>query len=345
MIKDCRNNNIGKIIKEGLENSVVRCLCMQGNNPSNEELQQAQDSFSRFIGFCILFRDVEGLQDYMLLSDKNAQIKFLIHKIAGKLDIPTEEIKQRKEEIIYYAFHNFKKHGYVFHAANSASIQFNMNNGLNDNNVDRKQQEELLFIESIYRKYEPNNEYSPLGHAASDIAELKTGWFFDGSPIHSTVYANSPQWLSYLCGKSYVYFDNIPENLRNGYANRDYFTSLKAVSWLVKEKHMSLEDRKRVICFFMKCWEKYKDTTPCLMFIPVEEVGINDDIEFEQYCSEEVANVLFNDIIEGRVNSIKNCCCEKSITPDRLSFVDLTPILPRFKANSRKAKYTHKEER
>lgn len=340
-----QNNNIGKIIEKGLENPVVRCLCMQGNSPTGEELRKAQDDFSRVIGFCILFRDIEGIQDYMLLSDRNDQIRFLIYKIADKLDIPKEEIKKRKEDIIYYAFQNFKKHGFVFHAANSSSVELNMTNGLTDNNVDRKQQEELLLIESIYRKYDPNNEYSPLGHAADDIIGLKTGWFFDGLPVHSTVYANSPQWLSYLCGKSYVYFDNIPENLRNGYANRDYITSLKAVSWLVKEKNMMLEDRKKVIEFFIKCWEEYKDATPCLMFIPVEEVGINDDIEFEHYCSVEGVNELFDDIINSRVNPIKNCCCKIRIPPDKLSFANLSPILPRFKANSRKTNYIHREEK
>lgn len=320
---------------------------MQGNNQRFEEMEKAQKEFSRFIGFCILFRGLKGIQDYMLLDSKQDQVKFLIHRIAEELEIPIEEIKQRKEEIMSYAYMNFKKHGYVFHAANSASIKLNMTIGLNDNNVDDKQQEELLYIESIYRKYEPHSQYSPLGHGATDIIEEKTGWFFDGLPIHSTIYANSPQWLSYLCGKSYVYFDNIPENLRNGYANRDYLTSLKAVAWLVKDKNMSLEDRKKILRFFMKCWNEYKDTTPCLMFIPVEEVGINENINLEQYLSSEGIKSLFDDIIEGKVNPEKNCCCKRKITPEKLSYVDLSPILPRFKAikkGVKKAK-TYSEER
>ena len=34
------------------------------------------------------------------------------------------------------------------------------------------------------------------------------------------------------------------------------------------------------------------------------------------------------------INPIKNCCCKKAILPEKLSFVDLSPILPRFKNES-----------
>ena len=213
--------------------------------------------------------------------------------------------------------------------------------GLNDGMTNIDEQKELLHIEAIYRKYEPNNMYSPLGHGATDIIENKTGWFFDGLPIHSTGYANSPQWFSYLCGKSYVYFDSIPEERRNGYANRDYKTALDAVIWLIKSKRMSLEDSKKILSFFIKCWNKYKDTTPCLMFIPVKEVGINDGIMLEQYLSDKGIELLFDDIISGKVNPGKNYCCKKSISPEKLSYVDLSPILPRFKIDRSKTEYNY----
>lgn len=226
---------------------------------------------------------------------------------------------------------NFKKNGYVFHAANSLSAIKKMRNGLIDNDVDRGEQQELLRIEELYRKYNPNSEYSPIGHGATDITNNNTGWFFDGLPIHSTGYANSPQWFNYLCGKSYVYFQDIPEEERNGYINRDYKKALNAVLWLVKNENMKMEDRKEILVFFKNCWDKYKDTTPCLIFIPVSEVGINEDISLEQYLSNEGEKRLFSDILSGTVNPIKNCCCKKRVLPDKLSLVDLSPILPRVK--------------
>lgn len=121
------------------------------------------------------------------------------------------------------------------------------------------------------------------------------------------------------------------EEKRNGYANRDYETALEAVLWLVIIKKMTKENAKSMVIFFNKCWKKYKDTVPCLMLIPVSEVGINEDIRIEQYLSDEGMNLLFEDIILGKVDYGKNYCCKKSISSDKLSYVELTPILPRFK--------------
>ncbi len=331
-------NNMGKIICDGLKNPVVQHFCIQEKNKSYDEVKKIQNEFSRFVGFCILFRSSQDVGSYMLLRDKEAQINFLKEKIARELGIPKKEIGQRRKEIVQYAYENFKKNGYVYHAANSASIEMKMISGLNGNITNIEQQKELLYIESIYRKYEPDNPYSPIGHGATDIIDNKTGWFFDGLPIHSTGYANSPQWFNYLCGKSYVYFESIPEERRNGYANKDYRTSLEAVIWLVKSKKMSIEDRKEILRFFIKCWNKYKDTTPCLMFVPVEEVGVNDEIKIEQFLTDEGMDILFSDIISGRVNPVKNCCCKKSVPPEKLSYVDLSPILPKFKIDKDKVK-------
>lgn len=323
------SNNIGEIIGKGLKNPIVIKSCTHSQNKNNAEIKKVQIEFSRFIGFCILFRNVENIDKYMLLNNKNDQIDFLKKKIAKQIGISEHEITKRKKDIVEFAFNNFKKNGYVFHAANSQSVMKKMIYGLKDNDVDIEQQHELLQIEALYRKYNPNSKYSPLGHGATDIKDNKTGWFFDGLPIHSTGYANSPQWFNYLCGKSYVYFDDIPEEQRNGYASRDYKKALNAVLWLVKNENMIKEDKKKLLLFFKKNWDKYRNTTPCLIFIPVKEVEINEELSIEQYLSDEGINELFNDIIGGIVNPIKNCCCKKIILPDKLSFVDLSPILPR----------------
>ena len=324
-----KSNNIGKIINDGLKNPVVKRICMHPEKYSNDEVKKKQLEFSRFIGYCILFKSNEDVEKYMLIDNKKEQIIFLKKKIAKKIGIKEEDINIRNEEIIKFVFENFKKNGYVFHAANSVSIRRKMINGLVDNDVDIEQQRELLDIEAIYRKYNPDSQYSPIGHGAEDIKSDKVGWFFDGLPIHSTGYANSPQWFSYLCGKSYVYFSNITEDNRNGYASRDYKKSLNAISWLIKNGNMNLKDKKILLDFFNKCWNQYKDATPCLMFIPVEEVGVNDEIKIDRYLCKDGINELFEDVIMGRVNPIKNCCCKKKILPEKLSFVDLSSILPR----------------
>ena len=49
-------NNIGEIVNEGLKKPIVRRFCVQGKNQNPEEIKNKQSEFSRFLGFCILFK-------------------------------------------------------------------------------------------------------------------------------------------------------------------------------------------------------------------------------------------------------------------------------------------------
>ena len=120
--------------------------------------------------------------------------------------------------------------------------------GLNGNNNNEEHQRELLEIEAIYRKYDPNNLYSPLGFASADIKDKKNGWFFDGWPLNATGYANSPQWFSYFCGKSYIYFDDIPEEKSN---LEDQLNEL--LNKLSKDnlKNLNKEDMSKKLAYYM----------------------------------------------------------------------------------------------
>lgn len=331
--KEYSSQEIAKIIDDGIKKSEIRKFFMQPANLPYCEVKKIQEEFCRFIGFCILFRSTENIEKYMVLKDKKEQINYIKSEIINRLGILPSEANERKEEIREYALNNFKRYGFVFHAGNSKSINKKMKYGLNGNNNNEEHQKELLEIEAIYSKYDPNNLYSPLGFASSDIKEKKNGWFFDGWPLNATGYANSPQWFSYFCGKSYIYFDNIPEERRNGYANRDFVTALDAVAYLIKSRGMSREDGKEIFNFFYKFWNEYKDTTPCLMFIPVKEVGLNTENELEKYLTENGMDLLFEDIVQGKVNSLNNHCCKQNITPDKLAYVDLSLILPKKNIN------------
>lgn len=327
--KKYSSQEITRIIEDGINKSEIRKFFMQPGNLPYSEVKKIQLEFCRFIGFCILFRSTQNVEKYMLLKEKKEQIDYIKSEIISRLGILPSEVDERKEEIREYALNNFKRYGFVFHAGNSKSIDKKMRFGLNGNNNNEEHQRELLEIEAIYRKYDPNNLYSPLGFASADIKDKKNGWFFDGWPLNATGYANSPQWFNYFCGKSYIYFDDIPEERRNGYANRDFTTSLDAVAYLIKSRGMSREDGKQIFKFFYKFWNEYKDTTPCLMFVPVKEVGLNTENELEKYLTENGMDKLFEDIIQGKVNELNNHCCKKNIEPDKLAYVDLSPILPK----------------
>ena len=65
------------------------------------------------------------------------------------------------------------------------------------------------------------------------------------------------------------------------------------------------------------------------MFVPVKEVGINTENELEKYLNGKGMDTLFEDIVQGKFNSINNHSSRKKINPDKLAYVDLSPMLPK----------------
>ena len=61
-----RSNNIGKIVSDGLKNPIVRQLCTHPQNKSYSEIKKIQMEFSRFIGFCILFKSIKNVDYYII---------------------------------------------------------------------------------------------------------------------------------------------------------------------------------------------------------------------------------------------------------------------------------------
>lgn len=189
--------SIGEVITECINNPVVQYICSKQKNMTYTQKDKKEKEFSRALGFCILFKSTEDIEQYMMISEKDEQIKFLKRKIAEVLGFSEDEIESRKEEIIQYAFENFKANGYVFHGANSASIEKKMAYGLDGSGSSAEHKKQLLHIASIYRKYGNDN---PLGWGTLDIQYQNNGWFYDGHPKNITYYADSPEWFNQFCG-------------------------------------------------------------------------------------------------------------------------------------------------
>ena len=141
-------------------------------------------------------KELDGIEYYMSLTDKKLQIQFLKVRIADKIGIPHNEIDSRIEEIISYAFENFVRNGYVFHAGNSKAIEENMKNGLSVSQTSQEDLVELMRIASIYSKYGSDN---PFGWGTLDIKNGRNGWFYDNNPQNMLYYADSPEWFGQFC--------------------------------------------------------------------------------------------------------------------------------------------------
>ena len=323
--------DIGKIVSECLNNPLIQHYFMKKKEMTFDEKKMQEKNFSRMIGYCILFKESEGIEEYMQLTDEDEQIQFLKMRIADKIGISHNEIDNRMEDIITYAFENFVKKGYVFHAGNSNSIENNMRYGLSASQSSEEEKMELMRIASIYNKYGGEN---PFGWGTLDIKNGRNGWFFDSNPQNMLYYADSPEWFSQFCGENHCYaWGLVPEENRHGYANRDYDACYLAVTELIKKNNMSEEDRKEILDFFNKCWSKYGNTEPYLAFVPTsllqsdKEINITKDFYFTE-------DFMFRDIIKSCCSLLGNdVCCDKVINPEDLSCVNLSPILPRFKIN------------
>lgn len=147
------DNDIGKLVSQCLNNPLIQHYFMKKKDMSYDEKKLQENNFSRMIGYCILFKEVDGIDDYMRLTDRNKQIQFLKMRIANKIGVQDTEIEDKMGEIVKYAFNNFIENGYVFHAGNSIAIENNMRYGLGFSESTYEKKENLcillLFIENM----------------------------------------------------------------------------------------------------------------------------------------------------------------------------------------------------
>lgn len=154
-------------------------------------------------------------------------------------------------------------------------------------------------------------------------------------------YSDSPEWFGQFCGCATCYsWGFIPEKSRFDYANRDYEACYMAITKIITKNRMSDEDRKRIIDFFNKCWDRYGDTEPYLAFVPIsairpeEMLNYMKDYFFTSHKKDKKYDYyhdLFQDIINGKSFMMgNNVCSNEVVPPEELSCVNLSPILPRF---------------
>lgn len=157
----------------------------------------------------------------------------------------------------------------------------------------------------------------------------EVGWFYDGEPKHSIYYSGGPEWLNQFCGGNGAYWGLVDEKLRHGFENRDYETCVETITALIDNIQMSEEDKKTVLEFFDSKWELYGNSTPQLMFIPINMIHNSQ----EEYYSSEYFNVdrLLIDVVKGKVSEDLNACSKATILPEELCYFDMSELLPRFK--------------
>ena len=327
-------SDISTIINECLNNPILKSKLIVIPGLSYSEKKHIDDEICRMFGYCILFKSNEDIEQYMSITEKNEQIQFLKEKIAKKIGISTKEISNKMDEIIKYAFESFKVNGYVFHGCNSDSAESKMKLGLKGSSNEHIK--ELMDISYTFKKYGFSNL---LLFADQDAKNNRTGWFYDATPRNLTYYSDSPEWFNQLCGEAIAYNGLIPDECRHGYRNRDYDTAFEAINILISHYRMNDEDKNKIIEFFNKSWNKFKNTKPCAILVPISEIQSKDAIQknLNFYLKEFDPDFIFEDIISCEVVPMSigvNQHESTRIPPEILSCIDLSPILPRSKRES-----------
>lgn len=158
--------DIGHIMNEIFSNAYVTSLCIRKQNMNWDEKEKIEDNFSRAVGYGILFKSSDGIEEYMKIKDEKDQIEFLKNKIAHIKGIPEQQIENNNEIIKDFIVQNFKVNGYVFHAGSSYTIQNELINGLDGEGTSNEYKNEMLKIDNIYKKY---TNLNPLGWGIIDI--------------------------------------------------------------------------------------------------------------------------------------------------------------------------------
>ena len=139
--------DIGTIVSECLNNPNIQRYLIESNKVN---FLDQRNNFSRMIGYCILFKESEGLEEYMSINKKDDQIEFIKKKVADKLEIPHSEINNRIKEIKRYTFENFIRKGYMFHAGNSKEINNLMKNGIKEETNTQEEKEEFTNLKNYF---------------------------------------------------------------------------------------------------------------------------------------------------------------------------------------------------
>lgn len=315
-------NEIGKIIDETLSIDEIKSKCMIDYGESYYHITQSSLKLAQVINYCILFRSNEGIIDYINTEDKK---NFLIKKIASILNIESQNIEVKFDEILLYAYYNFFVEGFVFHATNSLFGNQLVVNGFSKSG-NANEISDIAHVNQILQK---SGKLTPFKFVFFDLSHDYSGLFCNSDPLLITDYCSGPEWFRLFCGEAPVYDQLVDYKKEKGYRNKNYDDALECVEKLIEYHNLSDSDSKEVLEFFDKYWNKFKDTSPMVILIPTKMVFSNDAMlsAIKNSLIGFNADHIFDIISSGKSLLYNNFCVNNPIDNINLNYFSLKQIM------------------
>lgn len=320
-------NNLGEIIEKTLSNDEVKIKCMIDYDESFDDKHKKTVCLAQIINYCILFKSNDGIIDYINSDNKK---DFLIRKIASLLNIDKENIKTKFDAIVKFAYTNFFKEGFVFHATNSLYGNQIIENGLSNKNR-QEEQKDIKYINEILKKYD---KLTPFQFVIHDFSHDYTGIFCNSDPLLITNYCNGPEWFRMFCGEASVYHGIVDYKKEKGFCNKNYDDALECILSLIKYYNLTDNESKEVLDFFNKYWNKFEKTTRMVILIPTKVIFNQEAMRNAMLNSLENYSIdhIF-DIISSGKSILYNNFCVNYLTDNNkdLNYFSLEQIMLRKK--------------
>lgn len=315
-------NAIGKMIDETLCIDEIKSNCMIDYAESYNDRAQSSLCLAQIINYCILFKNNDGIVDYINTENKK---DFLIKKIASILNIDNENIKAKFGEILMFAYLNFFIEGFIFHATNSLFGNQLITNGFFVRNND-EEKSDIAHVNQILQK---SGKLTPFKFVFFDLSHDYTGLFCNSDPLLITDYCCGPEWFRLFCGEAPVYNQLVDYKKEKGYRNKNYDDALECVKKLIEYHNLPYNDAEEVLEFFNKYWNKFKDATPMVILIPTKKVFSNDAMlnAIEKNLDGFNGDHIFDIISSGKSLLYNNFCVKNPIDNINLNYFSLEQIM------------------
>ena len=172
-------------------------------------------------------------------------------------------------------------------------------------------------------------EDTPFKFALFDMSHDYKGVFCNSDPLLITDYCWGPEWFRLFCGEASIYHQIVDYKKEKGYRKKNYDDALVCVKRLIEYHNLSDNDEKKVLEFFNKYWNKFKNAKPMVILIPTKMVFPKDTMSAAIEKSLKSFNIdhIFDIISSGKSLLYNNFCVKNSIDNTNLSYFSLEQIM------------------